>query len=137
MKLRSLITSGLVVAAIAVPAAAAGSDDSYIGHPGGPGGAGPVLVQQDPSDSYIGHPGGPGAAGPVLVQQDASGSYIGHPGGPGAAGPLVPVGAAPTAGGFDWADGAVGAGFMAGIGLLAAGAALMLRRRGMLAHLRS
>jgi hypothetical protein len=114
MKLRSLITLGLAVAAVAVPVAQAGNSDSYIGHPGGPGAAGPVLPE------YNGVP----------LDRDLVG-------GPGGAGPVLSVPARSTGGGFDWADAAVGGGFVAGIALLAAAAAMLVRGRREPAHLHS
>ena len=123
-------------AAIGVPAAVAAGPDSYIGHPGGPGGVGLVPAALTSSGSYIGHPGGPGGVGLVPAALSSSGSYIGHVGGPGGVG-LVSTAASPSAtGGFDWADAAIGGGFVAGLGILGAGAALMLRRRGVLAEQR-
>jgi len=44
MKLRSLTTLALVIAAVSVPVSRAHGHDSYIRHPGGPGSAGPVLA---------------------------------------------------------------------------------------------
>ena len=44
MRLSSLTTLALVIATVAVPVAPADSSGSYIGHPGGPGTAGPVLT---------------------------------------------------------------------------------------------
>jgi len=105
-------------ATIAAPAASAGlppSSGSYIGHPGGPGGVG--LVSVLPSfGSYIGHPGGPGGVDQVV---------------------LTPTTVTQPPGGFAWGDAGVGAGFMTGIGLLAAAGGLMLRRRRVLAPLPS
>src|SRR5262245_48917932 len=77
---------------------------------GGPGGGGPLL----PSD-YLGHElGGPGSAGDVSV--------------------AFPPVAANGGSGFDWADAAVGAGFMAGIALLLAAGLLAMRGRRTFAH---
>ena len=104
MTYRSLTTLALVIASIGGPVARADNFDSYIGHPGGPGATGPVVL---PVGSYIGHPGGPGASGPALVATAAR---------------------APSAG-FDWGDAGVGAGFASGIALLTTGAWLASRRR--------
>jgi hypothetical protein len=73
----------------------------------------------------------------VLADTSPNGSSIGHPGGPVGVG-LVPAPRTPVIhprGGFDWGDAGVGAGFIAGLGLFATGAALMLRKRGVLADL--
>ena len=126
--------------------------DSYIGHPGGPGAVGLVLpaISAGPpvearstagtaltdrfTDSYIGHPGGPGSVDPVFALP-SSGSYIGHAGGPGSAG-QVPV-IAPAVGkgsSFDWGAAGIGAGFVVGLGLLAAGVRLMVRGRSLVAQ---
>src|SRR6266498_4153538 len=123
MKLRSLITLGLTLTAIAVPTAIAGPLDSYIGHQGGPGAAGPVLAASNRTFRAVA--GGPGAAGPVLAEPNPSNSYLGHEGGPGAAGPILTERSV-AGNGFDFADAAVGGAFVAGIALLA-GAALMAR----------
>ena len=131
MKLRSLITLGLTLTAIAVPTAIAGPLDSYIGHQGGPGAAGPVLAASNGTFRAVA--GGPGAAGPVLAEPNPSNSYLGHEGGPGAAGPILTERSV-AGNGFDFADAAVGGAFVAGIALLA-GAALMARRRRELAQL--
>jgi hypothetical protein len=114
MKIRSIITLVLAVLAVAVPVARAGNSDSYIGHPGGPGAAGPVLPE------YNGIPlnreliGGPGGAGPVLNVPSRS-----------------------TAEGFDWAAAAVGGGFVAGIAALSAAGAILARGRRQPVHLHS
>jgi len=152
MKLRSLITLGLTLTAIAVPTAIAGPLDSYIGNQGGrgaavpvlaasngtfravaggPGAAGPVLAASNRTFRAVA--GGPGAAGPVLAEPNPSNSYLGHEGGPGAAGPILTERSV-AGNGFDFADAAVGGAFVAGIALLA-GAALMARRRRELAQL--
>jgi hypothetical protein len=110
IRIRLLIMLGLVVAAVAVPLAQAGNSDSYIGHPGGPGGVGPVPMLNS-SGSYIGHPGGPGGVGPVLADSTRS-----------------------MGDGFDWADAVIGGGFVAGIALAGIGVALMMRRRRPLAE---
>lgn len=114
MKLRSLITLALAVAAVAIPVAPAGNSDSYIGHPGGPGAAGPVMPE------YNG----------VALNRELIG-------GPGGAGPVLSVPARSKGEGFDWADAAVGGGFVAGIALLAAAAAMLVRGRREPAHLHS
>jgi hypothetical protein len=114
MKLRSLITLVLAIVAVWVPVARAGNSESYIGHPGGPGAAGPVLPE------YNGVPlnrqliGGPGGAGPELSVPDRS-----------------------TGEGSDWAAAAVGGGFVAGIAILVAAAAIFARGRREPAHLHS
>ena len=55
--------------------------------------------------------------------------------GPGSAGVVSTVSVTPlTRNGFDWADAAVGAGFVAGLALLVAAGLLALRRRRTLAH---
>ena len=112
MKLRSLITLVLAVLAVSVPVARAGSSDSYIGHPGGPGAAGPVMPE------YNG----------VALNRD----FIGGPGG---AGPIVRVATPATDSGFDWAAAAVGGGFVAGLAILVAAAAMLARARKEPAHL--
>jgi hypothetical protein len=114
MKIRSIITLVLAVLAVAVPVARAGNSDSYIGHPGGPGAAGPVLPE------YNGVP----------LNRDLIG-------GPGGAGPVLSVPARSTAEGFDWAAAAVGGGFVAGIAILVAAAAMLARGRREPAHLHS
>ena len=114
MRLRSLITLVLAILAVSVPIARAGSSDSYIGHPGGPGAAGPVLPE------YNGVP----------LNRD----FIGGPGG---AGPVVKVATPVTGDGFDWAAAAVGGGFVAGIAILVAAAAMLARGRKEPAHLAS
>ncbi len=123
MKVKTFICSGLAALALAAPAAQAGTSPSdYLGHEyGGPGGAGIVL----PSD-YLGHPlGGPGGAGVVLPSD-----YLGHPlGGPGGGGPIVATTAVPAVDGFDWPDALIGGGFVGGLALFAAGAAMIARRR--------
>ena len=128
---KNLLVGLTLAAAFAVPIAAARAPDTvtvptelaYIQAPGGnsdlsrwesfrggPGGGGPVF----PSD-YLGHElGGPGSAGGVSV--------------------AYPFAAANGGGGLDWADAAVGAGFMAGIALLVAAGLLAMRRRRTLAH---
>ena len=112
-RIKRMAIAAVAAAAIAVPAAQAAGSDSYIGHPGGPGGVGLVPTLLDSSGSYIGHPGGPGGVG------------------------LISTAASPSAsGGFDWADAAIGGGFVAGLGILGAGAALMGRRRGILVEQR-
>jgi hypothetical protein len=114
MKLGSIITLGLAVVAIAVPVARAGGSDSYIGHPGGPGAAGPILPEYDGVPLNRELIGGPGGAGPVLS-----------------------VPARTTGDGFDWAAAAVGGGFVAGIAILVAASALLARGRRQPAHLHS
>jgi hypothetical protein len=114
MKLRSLITLGLAVLAVSVPVARAGNPDSYIGHPGGPGAAGPVLPE------YNGVP----------LNRD----FIGGPGG---AGPVMQVATPAAADGFDWAAAAVGGGFVAGVAILVAAAAMLARGRKEPMHLPS
>ena len=91
----------------------------------------------DPSftDSYIGHPGGPGSVDPVFALP-SSGSYIGHAGGPGFVG-QVPGEIAPAVeqgSSFDWGAAGIGAGFVVGLGLLAAGMRLMVRGRRLVAQ---
>ena len=113
MKLRWIITLGLAIAAIAVPAAQAGGSDSYIGHAGGPGAAGPVL--------------------PEYHRVPLSRQLIGGPGG---AGPVLSVPARSAGESFDWAAAAVGGGFVAGIAILVA-AAIFARARREPAHLPS
>ena len=155
MKVKLLIASALASTAIAVPIAQAGGGAvSSLGYEpaGGPGAAGPVLpagyegrelvggpgaggpVLRDWPSTYLGYEpaGGPGAAGPVLPA-----GYDGRElvGGPGGAGPVVAFDTQATADGFDWADALVGGAFAAGIALLTAGAALIARRRRVLAHL--
>jgi hypothetical protein len=127
---KNLLVGLTLAAAFAVPIAAAKAPDtvtvppelSYIQAPGGnndlgrwetfrggPGGGGPVF----PSDYIGGHDyAGPGSAGVV---------------GTGSVTPL-------SRNGFDWADAAVGAGFVAGLALLVAAGLLALRRRRTLAH---
>jgi hypothetical protein len=112
MKIRSIITLVLAVLAVAIPVGRAANPDSYIGHPGGPGAAGPVLPE------YNGVPlnrdliGGPSGAGPVL---------------------RAPVRS--TGDSFDWAAASVGGGFVAGIAILVAAAAMLARGRKEPAHL--
>jgi MYXO-CTERM domain-containing protein len=148
MQLKSFITVGIAFAAIAVPVAQASNP---LGHPGGPGSVGIVPAQS----SYLGHPGGPTSVGLVpakatstsfrnfvggptsvgLVQgkPSSSNSYLGHVGGPGSVG-LIQTATPSTSTGFAWDDAAIGAGFTAGLGLIAAGAFLATRRRATLAH---
>jgi hypothetical protein len=114
MKLRLLITLVLAIVAVSVPVARAGNSDSYIGHPGGPGAAGPVLPE------YNGVP----------LNRDLIG-------GPGGAGPVVSLAGQSTSDGFDWAAAAVGGGFVAGIAILVAAAAMLARGRRVPAHLHS
>jgi hypothetical protein len=114
MKLRSLITLVLAIVAVSVPVAQAGNPDSYIGHPGGPGAAGPVLPE------YNGVP----------LNRDLIG-------GPGGAGPVMNVATPARGDGFDWAAAAVGGGFVAGIAILVATAAMLARGRKEPAHLPS
>ena len=112
MKLRSLITLVLAVLAVSVPVARAGNSDGYIGHPGGPGAAGPVLPE------YNGVP----------LNRD----FIGGPDG---AGSVVKVANPTTGDGFDWVAAALGGGFVAGIAILVAAAAMLARGRREPAHL--
>lgn len=114
MHVKSLITLGFVFAAFAVPVAQASNPQSYIGHPGGPGAAGPVLPEYN-------------------------GTYLDRElvGGPGGAGPVLAVSRTATSDSFDWADAVIGGGFVAGIALFVAGAALMVRRRRTMAELPS
>jgi hypothetical protein len=127
---KRLLVGLALAAALTAPAAAAQSPDagtvppelSYIQAPGGnndldrwqtfrggPGGGGPVF----PSD-YLGHElGGPASVGLVETQSPA---------------------AAISGNDFDWADAAVGAGFVAGLALLVAAGVLALRKRRTLAH---
>jgi hypothetical protein len=114
MKLCSLITLVLAIVAVSVPVARAGNSDSYSGHPGGPGAAGPVLPE------YNGVP----------LNRD----FIGGPGG---AGPVLSLPARSTSEGFDWAAAAVGGGFVAGIAILVAAAAIFARGRREPVHLHS
>ena len=128
---KNLVVGLALAAAVTAPIAAAKAPDTvtvppelaYIQAPGGnsdlsrwenfrggPGGGGPVF----PSD-YLGHElGGPGSASGVSV--------------------AYPSVAVNGGSGFDWADAAVGAGFMAGIALLVAAGLLAMRRRRTLAH---
>ena len=75
--------------------------------------------------------GGPGGGGPLLAS-DYLGHNVGGPTGVGIVAGMEPV-TVGSESSFDWIDAAVGAGFAAGIALLAAGLVL-LRRRRPLAH---
>ena len=94
----------------------------------------PLVPAKSPASSCpcnLGLPGGPGL---VPAAKTVPTSYIGHPGGPGGVGPvLVTAPEVQPRGGFHWSDAAVGGGFVAGLVLLGAGAAAMIRRRGILA----
>jgi hypothetical protein len=148
MSRKSLITVGLAIAAIAPTAAQAANP---LGHPGGPTSVGVVS-----KTSYLGHPGGPSSVGLVLARSTVSGpgyvaqmpppiprdelarigsgsSFRGVAGGPGSVG-LVTTRASSPSSGFAWDDAAIGAGFTAGIGLIAAAAWLASRRRTALVH---
>ena len=141
------IVLALAAAAIAAPIAQGADDGTLLSkaarsavtaslpssarYIGGPGFELPTSSVGLPSSgSYIGHPGGPSGVGLVQVLPSA-GSYIGHPGGPAGVGPVLSPVAQPQSG-FDWADAGVGGGFVAGLVLLTAGAAVMVRRRGVL-----
>jgi hypothetical protein len=148
---KSLITVALTLAAIAAPAAQASNP---LGHPGGPvsvgivpakagsasfralaGGPGSVgLVEARPSSSssYFRHDFGPGGVGLIQAATPSS-SYLRHDFGPGGVG-LIQAATPSTGTGFAWDDAAIGAGFTAGLGLIAAGAWLATRRRATLAH---
>lgn len=135
-----------------------------IGLPGGPAGGTPRQTASVPPSQCpcnIGLPIQP-SVDPVVTAPPFSGSYISHRSSLGSTGTLqteglpssqcpcnlgLPdgpngveqVGLAPTTvtnprGSFDWGDAGIGAGLMAGIGTLAAGAALMLRRHRPLAQ---
>ena len=102
-----------------------GADEACL-HPG-------AGWEQRISSRWESFRGGPGGGGTVFPSH-----YLGHElGGPGSAGGVsvaYPFAAANGGGGLDWADAAVGAGFMAGIALLVAAGLLAMRRRRALAH---
>jgi hypothetical protein len=77
-----------------------------------------LVAQGGSSDSYIGHPGGPGAAGPVLPEYDGVALNRDLIGGPGGAGPVLSVKAEPRGGGFNWGDAGIGASASLGAALL-------------------
>jgi len=125
MQLKSFITVGIAFAAIAVPVAQASNP---LGHPGGPRSVGIVPAQS----SYLGHPGGPTSVGlvPAKATSTSFRNFVGSPGSVG----LIQTPSVSTSTGFAWDDAAIGGGFTAGIGLLAAAAWLATRRRATLAH---
>jgi hypothetical protein len=149
MRLRSLITVGIAVSAIAVPAAQAANPlghpggpvsvgivpakSSYLGHPGGPTSVGLVPAKATASSSFRAVVGGPGSVGLVQAKPSSSNSYFGHVGGPGGVG-LIQTPTAASTTGFAWDDAAIGAAFTLGMILLAAAAWLALRRRATVAH---
>jgi hypothetical protein len=106
------------------------------GLPGGPAGVTPrqtahLASSQCPCNTGL--PGGPAAVMPRQTARLASSQCpcnTGLPGRPLVAEHvvLVPRTVYQPGGSFDWGDAGAGAGFMAGLGLLAAGVALMLRR---------
>lgn len=88
------------------------------------------TVPSGTSDSYIGHPGGPGAAGPVLPEYDGVPLNRDLVGGPGGAGPVLSVPARSTGDGFNWGDAGIGASVSFGaVLLLLAAVALGTRYR--------
>jgi hypothetical protein len=149
MQIKSLITIGFAVAAIAVPVAQASNplghpggpgsvgivpaQASYLGHPGGPTSVGLVPAKAAASTSFRNFVGGPGSVGLVQSKPSSSNSYLGHVGGPVGVG-LIQTPSVSTSTGFAWDDAAIGSGFTVGLMLLAAAAWLATRRRATLAH---
>ena len=124
MQLRSLITVGLAVAAIAVLAAQAGAQKP-LGHRGS---------QPPVSNPYLARISEPGGVGLVSAKPRLLNSYLKRIHEPGGVA-LVQVASTPSAEtGFAWDDTAMGAGFTAGLGLIAAAAWLATRRRTTPAH---
>jgi hypothetical protein len=113
-----------------------------VGLPGGPLGLTPLrtatLISASSSlcPCNVGLPGGPTAATRLRAASSRSASSsdcpcnVGLPGGPAAArqATLISATVSGPAGRFDWGDAGVGAGFTAGLALLAAAATLVLRR---------
>ena len=77
-----------------------------------------LVAQGSSSDSYIGHPGGPGAAGPVLPEYDGVPLNRDLIGGPAGAGLVLSAPAQSTGDGFNWGDAGIGASVSFGAVLL-------------------
>jgi hypothetical protein len=123
MKAKQLILA-LAVAAIAAPAATAGTD-SGIGIPAGRDSTAPAapLVSEKTAGLWQ-----PQQQSKPLVSEKTAGLWR-------TAAPVssVPVLAVPEKG-FDWSDAGIGAGVTFGSLLLASAGAFAVRRRGVLAH---
>ncbi len=132
-----LIATSLAVAAIAAPAASAGSGAQQSTPRAW---AGPLAFQQSPArvptpEAWAGPLAFQQSQAPASTPEALAGPLAFQPGGYGAVKvpPTIVRVSAPSAG-FDYADAAVGAGVIAGLTLLGAAGTLTIRRRGQLRH---